>query len=481
MSWRLPRRTFLRGAGASIALPFLEVMTPRVARGQSAALEPKRTMIFHFGNGLHMRSFTPFGGARIATDTPVPMDASVSELIGIFFTHGLGSDINVVTGLANEHVDNDQHALRTLLTSVDNGNGPSVDQIIAQRNSPGGAGLPSLFVAPFVGFELAATMMCYADAGDANAVRPYTDPGSLFTRLFGAAPGGQADDRPRQRRGSILDYVGDSIAYVKSRASASDLTLLDQHLTVVRSLEQRLQAPPPTCDEPGAAINLAAGTSPDERQAWFDVMAELAVVALQCDLTRTAVVCLTATGVDGIVWAPGYEHHQVSHYDIIDGAGATYQWQDPGAIDRALSASTFQVTRMAETLAKLKQRQSGNGQSLLDNTAFVGLSEFSAADLHSRLYLPVITAGLGMTGGNVVTHPCFLSNIGGGTPAPGAQLDNSNWVSHGMPQNCAENGDNVPLANLWLTLLRAMGVGADVAPSHGNSTGTLNHLWAPAA
>ncbi|MFN0063090.1 MAG: DUF1552 domain-containing protein [Myxococcaceae bacterium] len=477
MSVRIPRRMFLQGAGVAIGLPLLEAMTP-FGRAFAQTAEPRKAMIFHFGNGLHMRDFTPWGGAQVATNTPLPMDESVSPLIGRFFQNGVGQDINVVTGLANGNGENDQHALRSLLTSVSDGMGTSVDQVIARYNRPVASTMNSLFIAPFNGFELAATMMCFAGGGDTSAVQPYTNPGALFTRLFGSATG---DDSEKRRKTSILDYVADSIEFVKGRASASDLTLLDQHLSTIRDLERRINAVAPTCNQPGSVGSVSPGTTAAERQAWIGLMTDLAVLALQCDLTRVVSICLTATGVDGIVWAPGYEHHQVSHYDINGGTTLTYQWQDPGAINRAQTASNFQIARMAETLAKIKNRLAAGGQSLLNSTAFVGLSEFSAADLHSRRYLPIVTAGLGMSAGNVISYPCYLAHIGGQTPPPGTQLDNPNWVSHGMPRNCAEyGGTNIPLANLWLTLIRAMGINASQVATHGDATGTLGHLW-PAA
>ena len=165
-------------------------------------------------------------------------------------------------------------------------------------------------------------------------------------------------------------------------------------------------------------------------------MADMAVIALQCDMTRVAIVCITGTGEDEIVWNSGFTHHRVSHYDVgSEASGVGYQWQDAGAISRSMEASTYQLTRMTEMINRLKVRQTSDGQRMLDHTAFVGLSEYSAADLHLQHYCPVITAGLGTSGGHIVTYPCKLSNIGGGTPGPGAQLDNENWVSPGMPRS----------------------------------------------
>jgi Protein of unknown function (DUF1552) len=408
----LSRRTLLRGAGGiALALPFLEAMSPRIARAQTA---PKRFLVFFSANGTIKDQWQPEGGVTDFTMSPIlaPLEAHRDDLL-------------IMRGLNNEAsylYDPNAHdtSMATMLTAdalvvgpsgtgraghVLDGtaNGPSIDQEIAGLIG-GDTKLPSLELgvqSTTTILEPMPTRMCYrGTAGNARSLPPEDDPQTVFTRLFmdANASSETIDDLKRQRR-SVLDFVVSDFERLEARVSVADRQKLERHLSTVRDFELSLDnmgaVEGAGCQVPTAApsVNLdPVDCVQDDRPArCFGDFRELGkaqmdmlVLALTCDLTRVITLqWATAESTIHHKWLDvAGEHHLMSH-DAV------------GNREDLIKINTWYAEQFAYLLDNLKSHTDADGASVLESSVVLWANELSDGDIHNRRDLGWIIAGQG--------------------------------------------------------------------------------------
>ena len=436
----LPRRTFLRGMGATVALPFLDAMTPAFA---SPSKPVPRVAFVYTANGVIMRDWTPAAeGAGFAfSKTLAPVEPFRDDLL-------------VLTGLAHRNGEalgdgpgDHARAGASWLTGVhpkktrgaDIRNGMSVDQMLAGtigRGTP----LPSLELGlqdvRMVGGCDSGYSCAYSNTiswSSPTTPLPYeNNPSRVFTRLFG--DGDTTDPavravRARQNR-SLLDFVREDAARLRATLGAGDRRKLGDYLDSVREVERRIR----NARYDGAALPVL--DRPDGIPPTFEehvrLMSDLITIAFQADLTRVVTLMYSREGGNRTYRSIGVPdaHHGLSHHQ-----------NDPEKMARLQMIDRHHVATFAYLLGKLRAAQDENG-SLLDHSMVVYGSSLSDSNAHTHDDLPTLLAG------------------GGGTLRGGRHL---------------RYPDGTPMTNLFLTLLDRLGVHRDRI---GDSTGRIAHLSA---
>ena len=437
----LPRRTFLRGMGATVALPFLDAMTPAFA---SPSKPVPRVAFVYTANGVIMRDWTPAAeGAGFAfSKTLAPVEPFRDDLL-------------VLTGLAHRNGEalgdgpgDHARAGASWLTGVhpkktrgaDIRNGMSVDQMLAGtigRGTP----LPSLELG-LQDVRMAGGCDSGYSCAYSNTISwsspttplPYeNNPSRVFTRLFG--DGDTTDPavravRARQNR-SLLDFVREDAARLRATLGAGDRRKLGDYLDSVREVERRIR----NARYDGAALPVL--DRPDGIPPTFEehvrLMSDLITIAFQADLTRVVTLMYSREGGNRTYRSIGVPdaHHGLSHHQ-----------NDPEKMARLQMIDRHHVATFAYLLGKLRAAQDENG-SLLDHSMVVYGSSLSDSNAHTHDDLPTLLAGRG-----------------GGTLRGGRHL---------------RYPDGTPMTNLFLTLLDRLGVHRDRI---GDSTGRIAHLSA---
>ena len=417
------RRRFLRTAGATLALPFMVSALPREAWGGPAGTPPVRLLFWFAPNGMVMSNWRPTSAGENFT-----LPTILSPLAGV------RDDVLVLSGLENASarvsVPGD-HARGTgsFLTcetvvqtaGSDIQNGISADQVFAQAmgaETP----FPSLELGGEGGASVGdcdsgyscAYLRNISWAGPSTPLPKLTEPRTVFSRLFaGSDPSLTAAEVARRQalRLSVLDHVLDQATDLRGRLGRSDQLKLDEYMEAVRQLEIRIEL----LD----AQQCVPGNSPESSVTIEErvlLMNDLTVLALSCDLTRTATFMMANGGSNrsydflGVTGA----HHEISHH-----GGSTDNLQDLTTID------TWEVSMFADLVQKLGAVEEADGSRLLDHTLAYFSSDISDGDWHNHHDMPVLLAG------------------GGG----GALRSGRHVV---LP-------DPTPMANLFMTMLAAAG------------------------
>ncbi len=432
----LSRRGFLLGgAGVMLALPALEMFLPRRTRAAEGD-KPKRLIFVFAPNGMHMPSWTP---AATGADWSSPTLDDLGDM---------KAQALVISGLANrpgqpqgagDHGAGSGAFLTCRSVHKTEGddirNGVSVDQMAAaaigqgtrypsiELGLEGGAGLGGCDS----GYSCAYTRNI-AWAGESTPLPKVTNPQVVFDRLFaGYDPNETAAVRDRRKRQnkSILDWVRGDANRLMSRVGAADKQKLDEYLTGIRGLEDRLEQSQDTVCE-----TTIRPTDSYDIEAQFALMSDLMVTAFRCDLTRVSTLMLANGGsgrsytfVDPSVTGG---HHDISHHQ-----------DDPENFRKLEIINRWEVRKMAELARKLHAEKDAEGESLLDRTAIYLSSEISDGNSHAHTDLPVL----------------LLGGLGGE-----------------LPRGHITRAE--PMANLFVALLAAVGV--DVASFGDDSTGRLS-------
>ncbi|HEX3776665.1 MAG TPA: DUF1552 domain-containing protein [Polyangiaceae bacterium] len=428
----LGRRRFLGGAASIVTLPWLASLAPRVASAHAST--PKRFVAFYVPNGIHMAAWTPSSTGSDYELTPIlaPLEPLKRKVL-------------VVTGLANAPAHPDgpgDHAAGTAgfltcrhVVKTDGAgirNGTSVDQIAArafgratriaslQYGIDSGSGVGNCDS----GYSC-AYVRNISWASESQPLPKITNPEAAFAALFDGADNklSKAErERRRRDRSSVLDYVRGEATSLSNRLSVGDRQKLDEYLTGVRELEQRIQG-----------VGAAACSAPSEPAPSLSypehvkLMLDLTVLALKCDATRVVSFMLGNGGSPRSYEFIGVHggHHDISHHQ-----------KRPDNLEKLQKIDTWEVTQLAYLLRQMDAVNEGEG-SLLDHSAVFFSSEIEDGDTHSHYNLPVLLAG----------------SLGGAIPT-GSHLR----VSH-----------NAPLGGLFLTLLSGLGVPAQRFGDDGTS------------
>ncbi|HWA09685.1 MAG TPA: DUF1552 domain-containing protein [Opitutaceae bacterium] len=442
----LSRRHFLRGVGTVIALPVLDSMIPagfgQVAKAATAAAKaPTRLSFVYVPNGIVMNNWTP---AAEGADFVLP---SILQLLAPY-----RSQATVISGLINHQANalgdgggDHARAGASFLTGShpkktggsDIHAGISADQVAAQQIG-GATRLPSLEIGlddnRVVGHCDSGYSCAYTNSiswrGPATPLPPESNPRLLFERLFGDFdPSVSAETRARRAndRKSILDSAREEAGRLARDVGAADRRKLDEYLTTVREIEQRIElaekSPAPA--DPG--IDKPSGI-PSDFGEHARLLYDLQALAFQADLTRIATMVIGREGSVRTYEEIGVPdpHHPLSHH-----RGRAE------ALEKLTKINTYHMQLFAHFLERLRTMKEGDG-TLLDRSMVLYGCGISDSDRHIHENLPVVVAG----GGN-------------GTFAGNRHV---------------RVKENTPVTNLYLSLLDRMGVRADVL---GDSTGKL--------
>jgi hypothetical protein len=440
----LPRRTILRGFGASLALPLLDGMVPALsALSQTAARGVRRMAVVYVPNGMMMPDWTPKGEGASFEFSPIlaPLQAYRDKLV-------------VISGLADKHgwpkadegAGDHARASATFLTGVhakktegsDIQAGISMDQIAA-----GTLGQETQLASLELALE-SVELLGSCDAGYscayANTIAwrsPTTplpmenDPRAVFERLFGAdGTDGAARQARLERQRSILDSVADKIAALRGGLGARDTAKLAEYLEAIRDVERRIQKAELQSGRQLPVVEQPAGT-PGTYEEHARLMFDLLMLAFQTDMTRVATFML-AREVSGRAYpeigVPD-SHHPVSHHQ-----------NDPDKLVKLSKVNLFHARQFAYFVERMASAQDGDG-SLLDHSMLLYGAGISDSNIHMHDNLPLVLVGGAagrIKGGRHVRYP-----------------------------------KDTPVTNLFLNMLDKLGVPVDRI---GDSTGRLEYF-----
>jgi hypothetical protein len=436
----MPRRTFLRGVGATLALPLLDAMVPALAEPAKAVAPVRRLGYLFMPMGADMPRWTP------------PSSGKLDELSFILSSlEPVKEHVTVITNLEVKNAYPGTHATSNAAflscavakhtESNDYFLGTTVDQMAAQQIGRE-TQLPSL--------ELAMDMMQTVGQCDNGYACVYQNnlswsspttplpaeahPRLVFETLFGE--GGSKAERQAalRKRASLLDFVKDDISRLNRQLGPADREKVSHYLDSVREVERRIQkAQAGVADNPLPDLDRPVGAP----AAYVDharLMLDLQVLAFQGDITRITTFQLARETSNRTYPETGVSdpHHPLSHHG-----------NDPEKIARMAKINRFHVSLFTEFLQKLKATPDGAG-TLLDHTLLLYGSGMGNPNVHDHVNLPIL--------------------VGGGTV-------------HGM-----KGGRHIrfeqpaPLANLHLTLLDKAGVRIE---HFADSTGKVDGLFEP--
>jgi len=439
----IPRRTFLRGMSATVALPFLDAMVPSFS-GAALADPVRRLGYVYIPMGMNPAPWTPAAEGRLAELTP-SLRALTPYLDHLSVVSNLEVKNAEVTG--GNHATAGSAFLSCARAKRTEGSdyqlGTTVDQIAAQQIG-GETPLPSLEL----GTDLIAQvgncdngfacvyMNSLAWSSPTSPLPMEADPRLVFERLFGDGGTPQQRRAEMRRNASILDWVMGDMSSLRRRLGPGDQTRVEEYLTTLREVERRIQRAEQQADQ-SPLVGLQRPTSvPEEWEDHVKLMMDLQVLALQADMTRVVTFQLAREGSTRTYPQIGVPepHHPVSHHV-----------NDPEKLDKLAKINAYHVSLFGYLLGKLESTPDGDG-SLLDHTTYVLGSGMGNPDVHNHTNLPIVVARGG------------LSSTKGG------------WHQ--------KYDEHTPLANLHLTLLEHMGVPLD---RFVDSTGRTDEVLEPLA
>ncbi len=442
---KLPRRTFLKGVGATLGLPVLNAMLPSNGWAAGATGAPNRMAFVFVPNGVIVPDWTPKGeGADWQLSPTLEPLASVKD------------HLCVMTGLAQDNAEakgdgpgdharsaaaflTGAHPVKT--DGVDIKAGISVDQVAAEKIGSL-TRLPSLEIGTEGGRNAGQCDSGYSCAYSNNISwkTPSTpmskeiNPKLVFERLFGSS-GDQESAKARARRDffrtSILDSVSDDASKLSKTLGITDRRKLDEYFSSVREIEQRIarsQADKTSQKVPQIEMPQRI---PRELDDHIRLMFDLLAIAFETDTTRVATFMLANEGSNRSYPMVGVNdgHHHLSHHQNKEDFIAPLK-----KIDKYL------ITHFANFLERLKGTKEGDG-NLLDHSMIVYGSAISDGNHHNHNDLPILLAGGGS--GTITTNRHVV-----------------------YPKN-------TPLNNLFLSMLDRMDVRIDQL---GDSTGRLDRV-----
>jgi hypothetical protein len=438
----MPRRTFLRAVGATMALPLLEAMVPAATPLAKTAANPVRRLGFVFmPMGCDITRWTPPGDNLDQLSPILSSLAPVREHVTAI------TNLELQNAYPGSHATSNSAFLSAakakLTESTDYYLGTTVDQIAAQHIGQQSQ-LPSL--------ELAMDLMQVVGQCDNGYACVYQNnlswsspttplpaeahPRIVFESLFGEG-GSTAERRAALRKkASLLDSFNEDIARLNRKLGPGDRARVSQYLDTIREVERRIQqADADAVDHPLRDLDRPVGV-PAAYADHARLMFDLQVLALQGDVTRVITFQLareTSNRTYPEIGVPD-PHHPLSHHG-----------NDPAKIARMAKINQFHVSLFAEFVGKLKATKEGDG-TLLDHTLYLYGSGIGNPNVHDHTNLPILVAGGSATGMKGGRHIKFAK------PAP--------------------------LANLHLTLLDKVGVHLD---KFADSQGKVDELFEPMA
>ena len=392
----LPRRTILRGLGATLALPLLDSMVPALtAIAQTPARAPLRFGVVYVPNGMVMQEWTPTQeGAGFSFPAAMKPLEPFREKLTVLSGLANNPPPAAATG-AGVHARASTRFLtnippkRSDTSAVEAG--VSVDQLIAQSLA-NETQLASLEVAIEgrdlagscdIGFSCAYTNTI-AWRGPSTALPMENDPRILFERMFGGS--GSTDRAARAAQiatdRSILDSVRDRVSTLQGRIGARDRVKLDEYLEAVRDIERRIRKAEEQSDRELPLVERPRGV-PASFEEHAKLMFDLQLLAYETDLTRVITFMLgrELSGRTFPELGVTESHHATSHHQ-----------ENKGKIANLLKIKVHHAALFAYYLEKLQGTPDGDG-SLLDNMLILYGAGMGDSNLHAPGNLPVMIAG----------------------------------------------------------------------------------------
>lgn len=424
----IPRRTFLRGMGAAVALPMLDVM----AVPQQKPKPPCRMVAIYTPIGMNMDTWTPkTEGAFELPDTLTPLAE-------------LRRDFSILSGLCHPKVwgGHDTEGA-SFLTGADILSGTpgctwkntiSVDQLAAERIGHE-TRFPSLELMKG-GSGSRNFRLSWSREGVPQAAE--TNPAAVFDRLFvdeSAGEKGRLEALLRKRQ-SILDLVRADLKRLEGRVGQADREKLDQYATAVREVEARIHRAEEWGRKPRPAIDAKRPESlrdggDKDRLTHLRTMLDLAVLAFQTDSTRIVTYSMCDSNSEIVGSGVKDSHHGLSHH-----GGNVEAKKKLTQLDRA------HVAVLAGFLGRLKATPDGEDGNLLDHSMILYGSGLGDASRHTHKDLPILIAGHARGAWKQGAHRRYPSTV-------------------------------TPLSNLFVAMLRHLGLDTD---SFADSTGAFSDL-----
>jgi hypothetical protein len=436
----LPRRTFIRGMGATLALPLLDAMVPAMSAQSKTSKAAPRFAAIYCGNGANMHDWTPPTDGVGFAFSPIlkPLEAFRDRTL-------------VFTGLDNfpatdQGDSGGQHprAAPAFMSCVhpkqtegaDAQAGTTIDQLIAQqicRDSK----LSSLEVAVDRNDVVGACDHGYACAymnsmswkSPTTPLPPETNPRFVFERLFGSGDTAEERVARSQEDRSILDGVTQEIALLRRSLGQRDTVKLSEYLDAIREVEQRI-AKHESANTDVAVPERPVGV-PETFKEYAELMFDLQVLAFQADITRVTSFMMARENINRSYNEIGLPeaHHAMSHHG-----------NNPEKMAVFSKLNTYHVETLAYFLKKLQAIPDGDG-TLLDHAIVLYGSGMSDGNVHNNFNVPVVVVGgrdQDLKGNRHLRYP-----------------------------------KGTPLANLSLSLMDKFGVNVE---RFGDSTGKLDFL-----
>jgi hypothetical protein len=439
----LNRRTFLRGAGTAVALPFLDAMTPALSAATTA---PVRMAFVYVPNGIDMRNWNPSyeGALQELPRILKPMEAFKQDMTLISnLTHNGGRALLDGAGDHGRCCGGYLSGVQPRKTMVDIKAGISCDQIVAND-----VGRQTRFPSLEVGLEDArqagdcdsgyscAYTNNLAWRGEAQPLPPVLDPRALFERLFGDGANLTPEQKAlksKQRR-SILDFVTGDTKALQANLGPTDRRKLDEYLSSIRDIERQLLKAEKDNAQVNSGMDKPYGVPADFAEH-FKLMTDMMTVAFQADLTRVMTFLVTREGTSRAYREIGIAdgHHPLTHHQ-----------NKPDQMEKVAQINTYHVTQFAGWMEKMKSIREGDG-SLLDNSMIVYGAGLSDGNRHTHEDLPTLMVGHGG------------KHLNGGIKA-GRRI---------------VYRKETPMSNLFLTMMDRMGTKVD---HFGDATGRLEGL-----
>ncbi len=402
----LSRRTFLRGGGVAVALPYMDAMAPAGKAWRDPAEGFTRLIALEESHGsaggnLWGDSQHLFAPATTGRDFELGVNNQMRPLEAYrdHMTIVSNTDCRMAEPFRTEEVggDHDRSAAVFLTqshpkqTQADVYCGKSLDQVHAGRFGQDTV-LPSLEITTEkmdVGGGCAYNYHCayrttLAWASPTEPLPAIREPRAVFEQLFGAGDTTSDRNARRQTSKSLLDWVAQSVAKLKKELAPVDRIALDQYTTQIRELERRIQLVEAQNSSGGERAMPEAPTGvPDRWVDHMELMFDLKLLALQGDLTR---VITFKTNVDqSNVSHPESGSNKTHH-------GGSHHGNVPSAIMEFHLIGTYRMAQMAYFLEKMKNTMEG-GTSLLDKSAIIWGSPMGDANLHAHRRCPLVIFG----------------------------------------------------------------------------------------
>jgi hypothetical protein len=437
----LARRTFLRGMGAAVGLPFLDAMVPALAIGQARMAKPPVRMAFAYvPNGIIMNGWNPDYEGKLGELPRIlkPLEPYKDDLLLLGnLTHNTGRALLDGAGDHGRCCGSYLTGIQVKKTTIDIKAGLSCDQIVARH-----IGDKTRFPSLEVGME-DARQAGDCDSGyscaytnnlawksDTQPLPPILDPRALFERLFGNGRILSPEARARQSdyRRSILDFVNEDTRKLESNLGPTDKRKLEEYLSSIREVERQIDKAEKTNAQIDPHMEKPYGV-PADFSEHFKLMTDMITIAFQADLTRVVTFLMTREGTS----------RPYRELDIADGHHpCTHHQNKPELIEKVTRINAYHVKQVAGWVEKMKSVKEGDS-TLLDNSMLVYGAGLSDGNRHLHEDLPTLIAGKG-----------------GGTIKTGRRV---------------VYRKETPMCNLHLAMMERMGVHME---HFGDATGTVN-------